>query len=1069
MERWWSVRLVAWGSAMVALALALALTIGATTTLRAQAASEADALNDQVVQLHKAGKYDEALPIADRVLAIREKALGPDHLLVAISLNNLAELYRALGRYGAAAPLHKRALAIREKALGPGHSDVAESLNNLAALYADQGRHGDAEPLYRRALAIDEKALGPHHPAVAADLNNLAELYRAQARTGDAEPLHKRALAIREKALGPDHSDVAMSLHNLASLYRTQGRYGEAEPLYQRALAIREKTQAPDHPEVAATLDSLAGLYDRQGRFGDAEPLYKRALAIEEKAFGPDHPRIATTLQNLALLYDRQGRGGEAESLYRRALSIQEKKLGPDHPHVATSLDNLAGLYVSQGRYSDAEPLHNRALAIREKTLGPTHPAVATSLNNLARLFAHQGRYAGAAQLYERVSAILEMALGPDHPDLAMSLNNLAMLSFAQRDWVQAVDNWRRSTAIAIRRERRGAGSSAGAQTSKGESEAEQVRYQFWGLVSAAYRLAPDDRDPKLAAEMFETAQWAQSSEAAASLAEMAARSAKGDAALAAVVRERQDLAVEWQKRDAARTAAVSQAPDQRDKAAEAANAERLVAIDAAMVRIDKRLNAEFSDYAAFASPEPLTVEQAQADLHPDEALVSLFDTPEETFVWVVTKTGSRWVRSELGSDALTREVAALRCGLDGSSWTGDGEANCQKLVGVSFTAADAAKSKPLPFDLGKSHALYKALFGQVEDLIKDKHLLVVPSAALTELPFQVFVTAPPDSVDYRKAAWLARDHALTVLPAVSSLKALRRTSKPGATALPMIGFGNPLLDGHQSDPIYRDADRQRAALARSKQTCPKTLDEPVASLPDLRGGVAPIDTRGRLADPAHLKAQSPLPETADELCAVARALNADVADMRLGDRATEGEVKRLSASGLLARSSIVHFATHGALAGELKGASAPGLILSPPAEATEEDDGYLSASEIAALKLDADWVILSACNTAGPARGKRDGDGAGADGAEALSGLARAFIYAGAHALLVSHWAVNSDATVKLITSAVDAMSRDKTVGRAEALRRAMLAMIDKGDPERAHPSNWAPFVVVGEGAAAR
>jgi CHAT domain-containing protein len=153
----------------------------------------------------------------------------------------------------------------------------------------------------------------------------------------------------------------------------------------------------------------------------------------------------------------------------------------------------------------------------------------------------------------------------------------------------------------------------------------------------------------------------------------------------------------------------------------------------------------------------------------------------------------------------------------------------------------------------------------------------------------------------------------------------------------------------------------------------------------------------------------------------------------------------------------LVHFATHGALAGQIGDASEPGLLLTPPNTATETDDGYLSASEIVGLKLDADWVILSACNTAAGGR----------EGAEALSGLARAFFYAGARALLVSHWAVYSDTTVKLVTGAVSRMAADRTVGRAQAMRQSMLAMIDKGEPLEAHPAYWAPFVVVGEGAA--
>ena len=218
-----------------------------------------------------------------------------------------------------------------------------------------------------------------------------------------------------------------------------------------------------------------------------------------------------------------------------------------------------------------------------------------------------------------------------------------------------------------------------------------------------------------------------------------------------------------------------------------------------------------------------------------------------------------------------------------------------------------------------------------------------------------------------------------------------------------------------------------------------------------------PLTLRGGLADVAQIRFQVPLPETADELCAVARDLGVGDEDIRLGARATETEIKRLSDAGELSKYRTIHFATHGALAGQVSGNSEPGLLLTPPDQATETDDGYLSASEIAGLKLDADWVILSACNTAA----------GGAEGAEALSGLARAFFYAGARALLVSHWSVYSDATVKLITGAVNSMAADKSIGRAEAMRHSMLALIDLGKPYEAHPAYWAPFVVVGEGSA--
>ena len=173
----------------------------------------------------------------------------------------------------------------------------------------------------------------------------------------------------------------------------------------------------------------------------------------------------------------------------------------------------------------------------------------------------------------------------------------------------------------------------------------------------------------------------------------MAARGAKGDPRLSALVREQQDLVTAWQKRDGARTAAIALPPDKRDPTGEAANADRLVAIEARIAEINKLLAADFPDYATLSDPEPSSVQQVQADLRPDEVLVLFLDTPEEkpapgeTFVWIVTKTELRWMRSDLSTASLTREVAALRCGLDATAWAGPA---CPSLVGKAFTQNDA-------------------------------------------------------------------------------------------------------------------------------------------------------------------------------------------------------------------------------------------------------------------------------------------------------------------------------------------------------------------------------------------
>jgi CHAT domain-containing protein/tetratricopeptide (TPR) repeat protein len=940
-----------------------------------------------------------------------------------------------------------------------GNEDLAALQDHVSQLQR-QGKYAEAVPIAERYVAVAREKYGEERIEFATAIAWLAYVYQLQGRYAEAEPLLKRALAIREKAQGPDHPDVGTRLNNLAVLYRAQGRYAEAEPLYKRALAINEKALGLDHPWVATAVNNLALLYDVQGRTSEAEPLFKRALAISEKALGPEHPDVGNSLNNLAELYRAQGRTAEAEPLMRRALAIAEKALGPDHPIVGTRLNNLALLYASQRRASEAEPLYQRTVAVREKALGPEHPDVGNSLNNLATLYYTLGRYAEADPLFKRALAISEKALGPDHLDVSQSLNNLAVLAFAQRDWGQAANYWRDSTDVLVRRAQRGTADLGQALTGKRRSDAEQLSFRFWGLVKVAHRLAAQDRgtEARLAQEMFQTAQWAEGSEAAASLAQMSTRGAKGDAALAALIRERQDLVEEWQKRDGMRSAAVSRAPNQRDHAAEATNVGRLAAIDTRMAEIDEQLAAEFPDYTALARPTTLSVEVVQTLLGADEALVLFLDTPEweptpeETFVWVVTKSDVRWVRSDLGTPALNREVAALRCGLDAAAWEGEGAARCAGLLKIAIDKAPE-NNAPLPFDIARAHSLYKALFSGVEDLIRHKHLLIVPSGPLTQLPFAVLVTATPAGTDHRSAAWLARKHTLTVLPAVSSLKALRRVAKPSTATRPMLGIGNPLLDGEAGDAKW-------AALARAKQACAGLQPHHEADASLQRRGFPRLATRAGRPELAALRALAPLPETADELCEVARGLKLAPDDIVLGAKATETTIKALSADSRLAGYRVVHFATHGVLAGQVEGSSEPGLIFTPPKEQTELDDGYLSASEVAALKLDADWVILSACNTAA----------GGTQGAEALSGLARAFFYAGARALLVSHWSVDSAATVKLITSAVGAITRDAKLGRAEALRRAMLAMIDDAAaPKLAHPAFWAPFIVVGEGASAK
>jgi CHAT domain-containing protein len=408
--------------------------------------------------------------------------------------------------------------------------------------------------------------------------------------------------------------------------------------------------------------------------------------------------------------------------------------------------------------------------------------------------------------------------------------------------------------------------------------------------------------------------------------------------------------------------------------------------------------------------------------------------------------------RRGLNVDDLHRGLERLECTQIEADKRGLSRVECGQVLekeceeaerrGSARTDCATAQSRRGLFDLGLAHEFYDTLLGPVEALIRDKrHLMVVPSGALTALPFHLLVTeqpvaavpqvnAPRDLAAYRDAAWLLKRHAVSVLPSVASLKALRVFARKEQGAKPLVGFGDPVFNAEKE---MRPGTQERSAVA-------------TRSYPEFWKGVD--------IDRSMLRGLPRLPETAAELRAVAKNLSAPESSIHLRQDASETTVKRTA----LSEYRVVYFATHGLVAGDIKGLAEPSLALTLPKEPSGLDDGLLTASEVAQLKLNADWVVLSACNTIA-------GD---KPGAEALSGLARAFFYAGARALLVSHWAVESNAAMRLTTSTFDIMKSDPTLGRAEALRRSMLAyMNDATDPLNAYPALWAPFVVVGEGAA--
>ncbi|MDA9967427.1 CHAT domain-containing protein, partial [bacterium] len=428
-----------------------------------------------------------------------------------------------------------------------------------------------------------------------------------------------------------------------------------------------------------------------------------------------------------------------------------------------------------------------------------------------------------------------------------------------------------------------------------------------------------------------------------------------------------------------------------------------------AIENVEQELSILAPAYLSIINSGPLNLLDVQSLLSPNEALFTFIseEETEATYAFLVHKDDARAYKIDLSEDQLGEMVAALRSDID--------------LSGVENIAA-------LPeFDLDLAHDLYSKLLGPAADMLEGvEHLLVVPTGPMESLPFNLLVTEPPvsegsDFDRYQAAAWLPKRFSVTRLPSVSSLRALRVFATNTQATEPFKGFGDPILDG-------------AAGEVR---------------------GLKIVDVyEGVQANTDKVRGLPELPETSGELRLIAKYLNSSEDNLYLRERATETELK----SADLSNSRVLGFATHGLVGGELNGLAEPALVLTPPAEGSDLDDGLLMASEVAQLKLNADMVLLSACNTA-------SGENLGAEG---LSGLARAFIYAGARSLLVSHWSVDSGSAAELTTGLFEALDANPEMGRAEALQSSMMSLAsDSENPHYSHPAFWAPFSLIGEGAA--
>jgi len=828
-----------------------------------------------------------------------------------------------------------------------------------------------------------------------------------------------------------------------ARVAESRGRFADAETAYHKASVfytnslktLSQWESKPAEGEIERAADWALALEGRvkvkQGRVGEGEADVRRALLSRLTKSGKFHTDTAGVLAVLVFVIQEQGRYQEAEQLQRQVIDIyQGLGYGVDSVQVVNAQVFLAQILNLERRYDEASKLYDQIDVWTAKWEPSRREAVSGGLGRVSVMLT-QGNFDNALEIAQRTFDRERGRSGDKSFNTAVARGFLSIALARKSKTTEAMDAFKESIPVLLT-------ATGGSDDDSGSTAAARegrIRFVVEGYLRLL-ALNPSIGPANVAEETFGYADVLRGQSVQRALQASSARSAIGNPELAKLVRAAQD----GEKRIGATVATLNNLlalpPAEREEKAVRATQAEIAAMQTAQTQTLKDIAKKFPDYGNLVNPPPPNAIDIQKLLTNDEALLSFYFGRFDSFVWVLRKDSPiQFARIKMTVGDLNTKVTKLREALE------------PKAAMISDIPA---------FDVKLASELYDGLLKPVEGTWKPaKNLVVVTNGALGLLPLSLLPTAPaevktddePLFSSYRNVPWLARTHAVTMVPSAAALQTLRKLPPGKSSRQDLIAFGDPYFSKEQADDAAKsDKPVQLADASGATRGAPLKR----RNSPQLEG-----------TDNADLAMLPRLPDTADELRSIALALQADPSKvLNLGKDANENAVKTIDLSGF----KIVAFATHGLVPGELDGLTQPALALSAPSLSGSEGDGLLTMEEILSLKLDADWVVLSACNT---------GAGAGA-GAEAASGLGRAFFYAGTRALLVTNWSVHSQSAKDLVTDLFKRQADDAKLTRGEALRQAMMALADgkgytdasgKTEFAYAHPLFWAPYTIIGDG----
>ncbi|MFC1824492.1 CHAT domain-containing protein [Thermodesulfobacteriota bacterium] len=860
----------------------------------------------------------------------------------------------------------------------------------------------------------------------------LAILYSNFGEIKSAKKAERRASAIMESWRSSRNHEWKLysNAQMEASILEAQGLYKKAEPHRQKALqlAIHPKIHLEYPRHFARAKSDMAKNLYFQGRFVEAEVQARQSLMETFKLHGNKSFRSHSIAILLSEILSKQGRYRDAELLLKVLIRKRnDSGNSSDSFEIGMARYALGEVLLEQAKWEDAfEQFSMAKESFKENSAIVKKYFLRTTSYPLALL--RTGRGEEAKSFLYRALDSTNKDFGPEDYRSIEIMGLLAATLYETGEKKEALHYYARAIPSYL-------------QTRKGNTQKDKIIFENYIALLSRLKTTGTEiiKGVNTANETFSIAQAASSRSVQVALQRSLSRAALSNPELSGLARREQDAKYQIESLENLLSEHLAAPTDQQFPEVIKDMKERIVKLKKAQKVIRDEVEEKFPRYGALRNPPPATVENVREMLLPGESLIFIYPGTKETYVWAVPKRGNiQFNKAPLSEKNIIDMVTHLRKALDPQP----------------ETLGDIPE-----FDLKTAFKLYSRLLEPVKEGWKNaEELLFVAPGPLGQLPFSVLPTTNDALAsekktlfaNYRKISWLVRKVSITRLPSVSSLITLRTVPEGDPKRKAFAGFGNPIFNLTQlaEAKTKKNLERHAGLAGRIKLRGMRISEK--GDLDDQKISSIRLENLNRLSD------------TAEEIKNIAKATGADMtADIFLGKEASEGRVKTMN----LSNRRVIAFATHALLPGDLDGLNQPAIALSAPSVTEDGEDGLLKLQEILTLKLNADWVVLSACNT-GAANG---------EGAEAVSGLGQAFFYAGTRAILASMWPVETTSARTLTTRLFQHQKDDEDLSRARALKKAMIGLIDhhtlkdevtdKVVASYAHPIFWAPFVVVGDG----